>query len=116
MSRKERIGKSVELCQDLLRRLQVVLVTLGEDGVLLARRGSHHEPLPLENDDEVSGKFKISPKLSVIGIAVPSQCNARWRISYVLCPVSHNNPCNNLYFLSNETYTVMSNPEVSCYL
>ena len=59
MSLKETIGQSADLCQDLLRRLQVVLVTLGEGGVLLARRGSHNEPLPLENDDEGSSERQI---------------------------------------------------------
>ena len=33
------------------------MVTLGEGGVLVARRGSHKEPLPLHNDDEGGGKL-----------------------------------------------------------
>ena len=40
-------------CDDLLRHVQVVLVTLGEDGVVVVRRGSPDQPLPLKNDPRV---------------------------------------------------------------
>ncbi len=54
----------VDLCHELLRHLQVVLVTMGEHGLLVARRGSANDPLPLENDDEVkpAGGFVVSAK------------------------------------------------------
>ena len=42
-----------ESCRDLLREIQVLLVTLGEAGVMVVRRGEADDPLPTENDPRV---------------------------------------------------------------
>ncbi|TRY72383.1 hypothetical protein TCAL_04749 [Tigriopus californicus] len=54
--------KAVDACVDMLTLLQVIIVTMGDDGVLIVRRGSAHEPLPLRNDpgSKSRSEFTIS--------------------------------------------------------
>jgi bifunctional ADP-heptose synthase (sugar kinase/adenylyltransferase) len=83
----------VDLCQDLLRTVQVVLVTLGEEGSLLVRRGSANEQLPLRNDNEVkeAGSFVTSAKFypvqkaeNVVCVSGAGDCFAAAFISSVI--------------------------------
>ncbi len=48
----------------LLRHLQVVVVTMGEGGVLVVRRGSRDDPLPLHNDPDPVEDEEEMPALS----------------------------------------------------
>ncbi len=50
--RPSNLGTVASLASSLLRHLQVVVVTMGEGGVMVVRRGSAADPLPLHNDQE----------------------------------------------------------------
>lgn len=55
---------------DLMKSVQVVLVTLGELGVLVIRRGSRSDPLPTENDPV---RYDVAPAYSATYYPVPAK-------------------------------------------
>lgn len=60
----ELVKNCVDSCEELLRQMQVIVVTLGEQGCLVVRRGQPTDPLPKENDPDFrsSGDVVISAK------------------------------------------------------
>ena len=59
----------VKISENLMRSLQVILLTLGDLGVLVIRRGSHSDPLPLENDPVC---HEVAPQFSATYYPVPA--------------------------------------------
>ena len=58
----------IKSCESLLNVIQVVIVTLGKHGVLIARNGSPDDPLPLTNSAQNANKksFKHYPVPNII--------------------------------------------------
>ena len=80
---KTSLHSVIDLCQDLLRSIEVMIVTLGADGVVIVRRGSAGDPLPLENDPSAksAGEFVVSavhypvvPAESVVSVSGAGDC------------------------------------------
>ncbi|XP_040565437.1 uncharacterized protein [Lepeophtheirus salmonis] len=61
---KDKLNNCIDLCQGILTHVEVIMVTLAENGILLVRRGSSNDPLPLFNNPNVlnPGSFPISAK------------------------------------------------------
>eukprot|EP00095_Tigriopus_kingsejongensis_P001583 maker-scaffold831_size90909-snap-gene-0.15 protein:Tk01583 transcript:maker-scaffold831_size90909-snap-gene-0.15-mRNA-1 annotation:"pseudouridine-metabolizing bifunctional" len=71
---QRRLHQAVDICLDMLTLLEVVLVTLGDDGVLVVRRGSSKEPLPLRNDPLVKSRSEFT--VSAVHYPVRKICDA----------------------------------------
>ena len=79
----------VRISQDLLKSLQVILVTLGELGVLVIRRGDREDSLPLRNDPV---QCRTAPKVSATYYPVVREnevkCVSGENIGYIFPPLN----------------------------
>lgn len=71
---KASLYKAVDASVDMLTVLQVIIVTMGDDGVLIVRRGSANEPLPLTNDRGIKSRSEFT--ISATHYPVRKICDA----------------------------------------